>query len=61
MATMLISDLVSRNSLTQPYTKKINISESGQPDYTLQWIKYYQNLGMHEQANLIIKNLEKKA
>ena len=34
--------------------------ETGQPDYSLQWIDYYRSLGMHDQAELVEKRVKER-
>ena len=33
-------------------------SKSGQADYSQQWIEYYRSLGMHDQADAILKQIQ---
>lgn len=32
--------------------------KSGQADYSQQWIEYYRSLGMHDQAEAILKQIQ---
>jgi len=53
--TIMPTSYASPNS----QTALIN-SQTGQPDYSLQWIDYYRSLGMHEQADVVEKRVKER-